>query len=246
MSRGLYLAVGVAIYLIFFVTFLYLIAFVGNLPLVPRTVDSGPAAMTGTALAVDVALIALFAVQHSVMARAGFKKAWTRIVPHPLERSVYVLCASLALIVLFAFWRPILQPVWALSSGFGADLLWALFAIGWGVVLLSTFLIDHFDLFGLRQVYAHLRGHEVAEPGFRTPFFYRAVRHPIYAGFFLAFWAIPTMTLGHLVLALGMSAYMLIGIRYEERDLVTVFGDTYRRYRATTGMLVPGIGRAHR
>lgn len=245
MARILYLLFGVAAYLLFFATFLYLIAFVGNLPWVPVTVDRGGAVgPIGLALAVDVALIALFGLQHSVMARPGFKRAWTRIVPAPIERSVYVVAASLALILLFLLWRPIPGPVWSVDNAVAAAALWALFALGWLIVLVSTFLISHFELFGLAQVWGHARGRgEPAAPAFRTPFFYRWIRHPLYSGFFLAFWATPRMTLGHLLLAAGVSVYMLIAIRYEERDLVDTFGDDYRRYRERAGMLTPRFGR---
>lgn len=243
MTRGLYLLFGGLAYLIFLLTFLYLIAFVGDLPLVPRTVDRGPVSGVAAAVVVDLLLIALFGLQHSVMARPGFKHAWTKIAPAPIERSLFVLFASLALIVLFVFWRPIPTPVWTVANPIAADGLWALFALGWLIVLLSTFLISHFELFGLQQVYLHLRGRQAAAPKFRQPFFYKLVRHPIYSGFFLAFWATPAMTIGHGVLALGLCAYMLIAIRYEERDLVTAFGDDYVAYRRTAGMLTPRLGR---
>lgn len=244
MRRSIYLLFGVIAYLIFFATFLYLIAFVGNLPEVPRTVDRGPPSALLPALVTDLALIALFGLQHSVMARQGFKRAWTRLVPEPIERSTYVLFASLALIILFALWRPLPQTVWSVENDLASALLWGLFALGWLIVLLSTFLISHFELFGLRQVYLHLRGGKPATPQFRQPFFYKVVRHPLYSGFFLAFWATPQMTLGHLVLAAGMSAYMLVAIRYEERDLVGLFGDDYEHYRRNVGMLTPRMRRA--
>ena len=245
MARILYLLFGVAAYALFFATFLYLIAFVGNLPWVPLTVDRGGAAgPVGLAVVVDLALIALFGLQHSVMARPGFKRAWTRIVPKPIERSVYVVAASLALILLFLLWRPIPGNVWSVENAAAAAILWALFGLGWLIVLVSTFLINHFELFGLAQVWSHARGRgEGAPPAFRTPLFYRWIRHPLYSGFFLAFWATPAMSYGHLLLAAGVSAYMLIAIRYEERDLVGVFGDDYRLYRERTGMLAPRLGR---
>jgi methanethiol S-methyltransferase len=245
MARILYLLFGVAAYLLFFATFLYLIAFVGNLPWVPLTVDTGaPTGSVALAVAVDVALIALFGLQHSVMARPGFKRAWTRIVPKPIERSVYVVAASLALILLFWFWRPIPGSVWSVGNETGVMILWALFALGWLIVLVSTFLISHFELFGLAQVWGHARGRgEGPPPAFRTPLFYRWIRHPLYSGFFLAFWATPDMTFGHLLLAAGVSVYMLIAIRYEERDLIGAFGDDYRSYRDRTGMLTPRLGR---
>lgn len=245
MARIFYLLFALAAYALFFATFLYLIAFVGNLLWVPVTVDrgglSGPLAL---AVIVNLALIALFGLQHSVMARSGFKRAWTRIVPKPLERSVYVVAASLVLILLFAMWRPIPAVLWDVENAAGAAILWSLFGLGWTIVLVSTFLISHFELFGLAQAWGHARGAaEPAPPVLRTPLFYRHVRHPLYSGFFLAFWATPQMSAGHLLLAAGVSIYMLIGIFYEERDLVSTFGDDYRAYRARAGMLAPKIGR---
>lgn len=242
-----YLAVSGIVYALFFAVFLYLIAFVGDLPFAPVTVDhrlvAAPPLAPLPALLIDLALIALFGVQHSVMARPGFKAAWTRVVPAPLERTIYVLAASLCLIVLFALWQPILRDVWRVTDPVGAGLLWALFAAGWAIVLLSTFLINHFELFGLIQAYRHWRGTSAADPRFRTPLLYKVVRHPLYSGFLLSLWAIPAMTLGHVVLAAGLSVYVLIAIRYEERDLVAVFGPDYAEYQASTGMLVPGMGK---
>ncbi len=243
MARSIYLLFGVLAYLIFFTTFLYLIAFVGNLPGVPVTVDRGPAADFAPALVINLALIAIFGLQHSIMARQGFKRAWTRIVPVAIERSAYVLCASLALILLFAFWRPIPGIVWSVENSAAAGVLWALFALGWLVVLVSTFLLSHFELFGLKQVWLNLRGAAAAAPQLRQPLFYKFVRHPLYSGFFLAFWATPVMSAGHLILAIGMSAYMLIAIRYEERDMVGLFGQDYEKYRADVGMLTPRMRR---
>jgi protein-S-isoprenylcysteine O-methyltransferase Ste14 len=245
MARNLYLLVALAAYLLFFATFLYLVAFVGDLPWVPVTVDrGGAAAPLAIAAIVDLALIALFGLQHSVMARSGFKRAWTRIVPKPLERSVYVVAASLALILLFAMWRPIPGVVWSVDNAAGAAILWALFGLGWLIVLTSTFLISHFELFGLAQAWGHSKGGaEAAPPVLRTPLFYRHVRHPLYSGFFLAFWATPQMSAGHLLLAGGVSVYMLIGIFYEERDLISTFGEDYRAYRARTGKLTPRFRR---
>ncbi len=246
MARVLYLLYAVVAYAIFFATFLYLIAFVGDLPFAPKTVDRGAESALVPAIAINLALIALFGLQHSVMARQGFKRLWTRLVPVPIERSTFVLFASLALIALFVFWRPIPGDVWRVENALGSAVLWGLFAIGWLVVLLSTFLLNHFELFGLQQVYFHARGKTPAEPQLREPLFYKAVRHPLYAGFFIAFWATPHMTYGHLLLALGMSTYMLIAIQYEERDLVAYFGSDYEAYRQRVGMLTPRIRRRAR
>jgi protein-S-isoprenylcysteine O-methyltransferase Ste14 len=230
-------------YAVFFATFLYLIVFVGNFPMGVRTVDVGPLADPITASVIDVALIALFGIQHSVMARPGFKSKWTRIVPPPIERSVFVLAASAALIVMFLFWHPIDKVVWNVTRPLFIDLIWVAFWIGWLTVLLSTFLINHFELFGLQQAWFHLRGREAAKPELRQPLFYRWIAHPLYSGFFVAFWATPQMTVGHLLLAAGVSVYMLIAIRYEERDLTDLFGDDYRRYRSGVGMLTPRFRR---
>lgn len=243
MSRILFLAFSAISYAIFFATFLYLVVFVGNIA-GPRTVDHGGMGNGDTSSwLVNIALIALFGVQHSVMARQGFKTAWTRIVPKPIERSVYVLMASVVLWLLFHFWQPIAGDVWQIENPVGVWALWALFGAGWLIVLLSTFLINHFELFGLQQTWLNMRRKEAAAPQFRTPFFYRIVRHPLYSGFFLAFWATPHMTVGHLLLALGMSAYMLIAISYEERDLIGHFREEYEQYRRDVGMLLPGVGK---
>jgi len=244
MARLFYLLFGVLAYLIFFATFLYLVAFTGDLPQAPLTVDrGGPIADLFPAVAIDLALIALFGLQHSVMARPRFKRAWTRIVPEPVERSVYVLLASLMLIVLFLFWRPIPSPVWSVENEIAVYALWGLFGLGWAIVLVSTFLISHFELFGLAQVWNHAGGATAAPPVFRTPLFYKRVRHPLYSGFILAFFATPAMSVGHLVLALGMLGYILIAIVHEERDLVTLFGKDYEDYRGRAGMLIPRFGR---
>jgi protein-S-isoprenylcysteine O-methyltransferase Ste14 len=243
MTRAVYMSFALVAYAIFFATFLYLISFVGDFPFAALTVDRGPEAPVAAAIVIDLVLIALFGVQHSVMARQGFKRAWTKIVPPPIERSVYVLIASLTLAILFMFWRPIEGTVWDVSRTALAMPLWILFALGWGVVLVSTFLLNHFELFGLQQAWCHLRGRETEPPQLRQPMFYKWVAHPLYSGFFLAFWATPHMTYGHLLLAAGMSAYMLIAIRYEERDLVGHYGDEYVRYRSGVGMLTPRFKR---
>jgi protein-S-isoprenylcysteine O-methyltransferase Ste14 len=243
MSRAFTLVFAIVCYAIFFATFLYLVVFVGDLSFAGRTVDVGPESPPAVAAAIDVALIALFGVQHSVMARPGFKASWTKIVPPPLERSVFVLAASLALMIMFLFWRPIDTVVWNATSPLLSDLIWVVFWLGWATVLLSTFLINHFELFGLQQAWLNMRGRQAAKPELRQPFLYRWVAHPLYSGFFMAFWAAPEMTAGHLLLAIGMSAYMLIGIRYEERDMADMFGDDYRRYRSGIGGLVPRFRR---
>lgn len=237
------LVYGAVAYAIFLLTFLYAIGFVGNL-IVPKSIDAGwPAGAAGASLAealiVDTLLLTVFAVQHSVMARLAFKRWWTRFVPAPIERSTYVLLASAALILLFAQWRPITQVVWSLPDGPVATALIVVHWLGWAIVLASTFMIDHFELFGLRQVLARLAGRPMPQPVFRTPLLYRHVRHPIYLGFLLAFWATPVMTAGHLLFAVATTGHILIGIRLEERDLIAQFGDAYRRYRQQVGMLIP-------
>ena len=239
MRRAAYVLYGGACYLITLVTLLYAIAFVSGAP-VPRTVDAGgPASAPGTALLVDVLLLVLFAVQHSGMARRGFKAAWTRVVPKPIERSTYVLAASACLLVLFALWRPIPRVVWSLEAPSARFALLAVSALGWFIALFSTFLINHFELFGLRQVYLAARRKEPAVAGFRTPVLYKLVRHPLYLGFVLAFWAAPTMTVGHLVFALATLGYILVAIQLEERDLIHQFGDRYLAYREQVRGLVP-------
>jgi len=238
MSALLAVIYGLAVYGLFLGTFLYAIAFVGNLG-VPKTVDSGAPGPLAQALLVDVLLLGLFAVQHSVMARRSFKRWWTRIVPPVVERSTFVLFASLALLLLYWQWQPIPEPVWTVRDPLGVRLLQSVFWAGWIVLLVSTFLINHFELFGLRQVFARLAGRELPEPQFRTPFLYRYMRHPIYFGFVLGFWAAPVMTAGHLLFAVAGTGYILIGIWFEERDLIAQYGERYRRYREQVGMLLP-------
>jgi protein-S-isoprenylcysteine O-methyltransferase Ste14 len=233
---------GGLVYLLFLGTFLYAVAFVGNLP-APKTIDSGVPGPMAAALVIDTLLLGLFAIQHSVMARPAFKRWWTSFVPSPVERTTYVLFASLALLLLYWQWQPIPEVVWSVTSPTGAAVLLAVSWAGWGIVLLSTFLINHFELFGLRQVYARMRGETLPPPVFKTPLFYKKVRHPIYLGFLLAFWATPVMTVGHLLFAVATTGYILIGIYLEERDLIAIFGDQYRRYREQVSMLIPLPGR---
>ena len=230
---------GALSYVVFFLTFLYAIGFVGNL-VVPKSIDGGPEAATLTrALIANLILLSIFAVQHSVMARPWFKRVWTRFVPEAIERSTYVLFSSVALILLFWQWRVIPDVVWEVTNPIGSSLLWALFGIGWAIVLLSTFMINHFELFGLRQVNLFRRGEQYTDLGFRTPFFYRFVRHPIMLGFIIAFWATPRMTLGHLLFAAVTTAYILVAIQLEERDIVSAHGDSYEDYRKQVPMIVP-------
>jgi protein-S-isoprenylcysteine O-methyltransferase Ste14 len=239
MGAFLSICYGLIVYPFFLGTFLYAIGFIGNL-VVPKSIDTGTPIPLVQSVVVDLLLLGVFAVQHSVMARRSFKRWWTRVVPSAVERSTYVLAASFALALLCWQWRPISEPViWHVESATGVQLLWAVFWLGWAILLLSTFLINHFELFGLRQVFARLGGRELPKPEFRTPLFYRYVRHPIYLGFLLGFWAAPVMTAGHLLFSATATGYILVGIWLEERDLVAQFGEQYRRYRKQVGMLLP-------
>ena len=229
---------GFAAYAVFFVTFLYAIGFVEGL-LVPKGIDNGSDVPIIEALVVDLLLMTLFAVQHSVMARKPFKRWWTRFVPPSIERSVFVLFASLCLDLLFWQWRPIPDVVWQVTDPRMANVIVAVSFFGWFLVLTSTFLINHFELFGLHQVANNLAGREMPTPRFKTPVLYNFIRHPIYLGFIIAFWAAPVMTVGHLLFAAVTTAYIFVGIFLEERDLVDMFGDDYRRYMKRVSMLVP-------
>jgi protein-S-isoprenylcysteine O-methyltransferase Ste14 len=241
-KRIAFFAYGTVSYLIFFATFLYAIGFIGNFG-VPRTLDGTPSGPLTVAFGIDVALLTLFAVQHSVMARKWFKDWWTRIVPRPLERSTYVLFSSLALILLFWQWRPLGGVVWSIEDPTGRVVLRALFAFGFALVLVSTFLINHFDLFGLRQVWLYLLGRPYTTLQFGTPGPYRLVRHPLYVGWLFAFWCTPTMTLAHLLFSAATTGYILIAIQLEEHDLVREHGDTYKAYRRSVPMLIPFLRR---
>ncbi len=243
--KFLRLGFAVASYLLFFATFLYLVGFVGNF-IVPRTIDQAEGALMEPipALIVNLGLVALFGIQHSVMARPGFKEALTKIVPAASERALYVLGSVVVLWAIFAFWQPMPSVVWSASSEWLVYALWGLFFTGWGIVFIATWLLNHFELFGLQQAWSDFTGKPVDPPSFRDPLFYKLVRHPIYTGFLIAFWAIPTMTVGHLVFALGMTVYIVIGVRYEERDLLSALGPVYQDYRRRVGMVIPGIGKA--
>jgi len=239
-KRLLFFVYGVACYAIFLATFLYAIAFVGGCPIVPSHLDGPLEGSLPAAIAINCALLMLFAVQHSVMARRWFKERWTQVIPWSIERSTYVLAASLALLLLFWQWRPIGIEIWSVENAGARALLWALFAAGWSTVLVVTFLINHFDLFGLRQVWLPLIGRPYTPVSFRTPLPYRVIRHPLYFGFLLAFWATPHMTLAHLLFAVATTAYIVLAIQFEERDLVAEHGASYQEYRRNVPMLLPG------
>lgn len=238
LKRSLVFLYGILSYVLFLGVYLYAIGFVGNF-LVPRSIDSPADGNLVTNLLIDLGLLLAFAVQHSVMARPTFKRWWTRIIPEPAERSTYVLVSNIAMIALFVYWRPLGGVVWSVEHQAAVFALYALFAAGWLLLLVSTLYIDHFDLFGLRQVWLYLIGKPYTSSGFRTPGPYSIVRHPIYVGWLLGFWATPTMTVTHLVFALAATAYILIAIQLEERNLVDSFGETYRDYRKRVPGLVP-------
>lgn len=242
-TRILFFTYGALSYLVFLGTFLYAVGFIGNVA-VPTRLDGPAGVPLLEALAVNATLLSLFALQHSIMARQWFKERWTRIVPKPIERSTYVLCSSLALILLFWQWQPMGGTIWAIDDPAGRAVLYGLFAFGWALVLVATFLIDHFDLFGLRQVWLSLVGRPYTPRAFATPWLYRTVRHPLYLGWFFAFWMTPTMTLAHLVFAVTTTLYILAAIQFEERDLVREHGRAYEDYRRRVPMLFPAIRRS--
>jgi len=242
MNQILAFLYGGVCYAIFLATFLYAIAFVGNIG-VMRTIDGEPYAPIGQALLVNMLLLGLFAVQHSVMARPAFKRWWTQVIPKPVERSTYVLFSSAVLLLLFHLWQPMGGVIWDVQHPIGRAVLLAVFAFGWLLVLVTTFLINHFDLFGMRQVWLYLRNKEYTPLKFKTPWLYQYVRHPLYVGWLFAFWATPTMTVAHLVFAIATTAYILIAIQLEERDLTIVHGQAYADYRKRVPMLIPGMGR---
>jgi protein-S-isoprenylcysteine O-methyltransferase Ste14 len=238
MGRIIAFLYGIASYVVFFVTILYAIGFVSGL-VVPKTIDTGTVVPMAEAFIVNLVLMSVFAIQHSVMARKPFKRWWTQFVPASVERSTYVLFASLALVLLFWQWRPIPTTVWHIDNPQIAMAMTGLSFAGWLIVFTSTFLINHFELFGLHQVANNLAGRPMPAPRFRTPLYYKLVRHPIYLGFIIAFWAAPTMTAGRLLFATVTTAYIVVGILLEERDLIELFGDEYRRYKDRVSMLVP-------
>jgi len=242
MAKGLAFLYGAVAYLVFLVAFTYAIGFTGNV-LVPKGIDAGTVGPVGQAILVNVLLLGLFAIQHSVMARPAFKRWWTKIVPKPIERSTYVLLASLILLLLYWQWRPMTGTVWSVTGSISSTILWAVFGFGWVVVLLSTFMIGHFDLFGLKQVLMNLQGQEPEPASFKSPGFYKLIRHPIMVGFIIAFWATPEMTTGHLLFAGVTTAYILIAIQLEERDLEEMLGQAYVDYRTRVPGLIPFIKR---
>jgi protein-S-isoprenylcysteine O-methyltransferase Ste14 len=236
--RILYFLYGITTYVIFFCTFLYAIGFVGNF-FVPKSMDTGQSGSLGEALIINMLLLSVFAIQHSVMARKGFKKAWAKIIPAALERNTYVLFSSLALILIFWQWQPMGDVIWDVSNTTLGSILIGISLFGWFFVLISTFLLDHFELLGLKHAFYNLTGKEMANSRFKTPGLYKIIRHPIYLGFTIAFWATPVMTTAHLLFAIGTLGYTLVGIYLEEKDLISLFGDEYIAYKSRVSMLFP-------
>lgn len=243
MGRALTFLYGVASYSVFFLAFLYSIGFVGNIA-VPKSIDSGVQGALAPSLAVNLVLLSIFALQHSIMARPGFKKVWTRIIPKSMERSTYVLLTSLALVLIFAYWQPLPGLIWDVTGTAMGSVLQIVFWAGWLIVLTSTFMIDHLELLGLKQVYSNFMQRDLRHSGFRKPLFYRLVRHPIMSGFLIAFWAAPAMSAGHLLFAVVTTAYIYIAVRlFEEKDLVAEIGEQYVTYQKEVGAFIPGIGK---
>lgn len=238
MKRLLVLLYGALVYCLFFGTFLYMIGFVENIG-VPKSMDGEPQSPLGVALLTNAALLALFALQHSIMARPAFKRWWTQFVPEPVERSTFVLFTCICLITMVYFWQPLGGIVWAVENDIAAGILIGLSLVGWAIVLVATFMINHFDLFGLRQVWLYFQGKPYVNVKFRLPFFYKYVRHPLYFGFLLAFWAAPVMTFTHLFFAVMTTGYILTAIQLEERDLITLYGDKYVKYKKWAPMIIP-------
>jgi protein-S-isoprenylcysteine O-methyltransferase Ste14 len=244
MKKTVFFVYGIFCYLVFLITFLYAIGFVGNF-FVPKSIDSGYQGGTCAVIIVNLLLLSLFAIQHSVMARQGFKRWWTKLVPRPIERSTYVLFSSIALIVLFYFWRPMPGIIWKAGSTSFASVLTGLSLFGWFIVLTGTYLINHFNLFGLQQVYLNLKNQEQQYPKFVTPFYYKFVRHPLMLGFIVAFWAAPVMTVGHLLFAIATTGYILVAIQLEEKDLVSYHGEAYKRYQREVSQIIPMPPKKH-
>ncbi len=240
MKRILSFVYGLICYLVFFVTFLYLILFIGDL-YVPKTINSGPAGSWVPALLINVGLIGLFGLQHTLMARKSFKEWWTRFVPKPVERSTYVLFSSIALIVIFWLWQPLPATIWQVETAWASLLLKWGFWLGWLILFLSTWMIDHFNLFGVKQVWNYMRENEQNPPKFMEPGFYKYVRHPLMLGFLIAFWSIPHMTAGHLVFSSGMTFYIFVGVHFEEKAMIRRFGEDYKEYRQRVPKFLPGL-----
>ncbi len=244
LSRTIVFIYGFTVYAFMFVTFLYFLGFIANF-LVPKGIDSGPDTPLAMAMVIDIALIAVFCIPHSIMARPRFKSWWTGIIPKTIERSTYVLIATLFLILMFWQWRPMTQIIWQVEQGWAQATLWGLYIFGIVLFFAATFIIDHFDLFGLKQVTVNLMKKTYIPPSFKVTYLYKFIRQPLYIGWFLIFWATPTMTLGHLVFAIGMSTYILIAIRYEEEDLARFHGEDYVRYKERVPKFIPKLGEVH-